>query len=72
MPEQPEVTAEADVVLISAPTAQVLLQPEATRPDRIPIHSLRVFVSAQDAFGNPTDAGEASVLVAPVLSGFTS
>jgi len=34
-----------------------------TRPDRIPIHSLRVFLSAQDAFGNPTDAGEASVLV---------
>ena len=63
LPEQPHVTAEADVVLISAPTAQVLLQPETTRPDRIPIHSLRVFLSTQDAFGNPTDAGEASVLV---------
>ena len=61
--EEPQVTAEADVVLISAPTTQVLLQPEATRPDDIPIHSLRVFLSAQDAFGNPTDAGEASVLV---------
>jgi hypothetical protein len=61
--EQPHVTAEADIVLISAPTAQVMLQPEATPPDSIPLHSLRVFLSTQDAFGNLTDAGEASVLV---------
>ena len=60
---QPGVVAEADVVLVSAPTAQVLLQPEATRPDATPLRSLRVFLSAHDAFGNPTDAGEASVVV---------
>jgi hypothetical protein len=60
---QPEVSAEADVVLGSAATAQVLLQPEATRPDGVPLRSLRVFLSSQDAFGNPTDVGEAAVLV---------
>ena len=60
---QSDVTAEADVVLVSAPTARVVLQPEATQPDTIPLRSLRVFLSAQDAFGNPTDAGEASVLI---------
>jgi len=60
---QPEVMAEADVVLVAAPTAQVLLQPEAAQPDIAPLRSLRVFLSAQDAFGNSTDAGEASVLV---------
>lgn len=60
---QPDVTAEADVVLSTAPTAQVVLQPEATQPEATPLRSLRVFLSAQDAFGNPTDAGEASVLV---------
>jgi hypothetical protein len=60
---QPEVSAEADVVLGSAATAQVLLQPEATRPDGVPLRRLRVFLSSQDAFGNPTDVGEAAVLV---------
>jgi len=60
---QPDVSAEADVVLGSAATAQVLLQPEATRPDSVPLRSLRVFLSSQDAFGNPTDVGEAAVLV---------
>ena len=60
---QPDVSAEADVVLGSAATAQVLLQPEATRPDGVPLRSLRVFLSSQDAFGNPTDVGEAVVLV---------
>ncbi|MGC9984823.1 MAG: hypothetical protein ABSF35_14490 [Polyangia bacterium] len=59
----PDVTAEADVVLVSAPTAQVLLQPEVTQPESAPLRSLRVFLSAQDAFGNLTDAGEASLLV---------
>jgi len=60
---QPDVTAEADLVLISAPTAQVILQPETPRPQATPRHSVRVFLSAQDAFGNPTDVGEAAVLV---------
>ena len=60
---QPDVSAEADVVLGSAATAQVLLQPETTRPDSVPLRSLRVFLSSQDAFGNPTDVGEAAVLV---------
>jgi hypothetical protein len=60
---QPDVSAEADVVLSSAATAQVLLQPEATRLDGVPLRSLRVFLSSQDAFGNPTDVGEAVVLV---------
>jgi hypothetical protein len=60
---EPDVTAEADVVLVSAPTAKITFQPEAARPDTIPLGSLRVFLTTQDAFGNPTDAGEASVLV---------
>jgi hypothetical protein len=60
---QPEVTAEADLVLVSAPTAQVLLQPETDRPQELPLRSLRVFLSAQDAFGNPTDVGEAAALI---------
>jgi hypothetical protein len=60
---QPELSAEADLVLISAPTAQVMLQTETTRPDTVPLGSLRVFLSGQDAFGNPTDVGEAAVLV---------
>jgi hypothetical protein len=60
---QPEVSAEADVVLGSAATDQVLLQPEATRPEDLPLRSLRVFLSSQDGFGNPTDPGEAAVLV---------
>ena len=60
---QPDVSAETDIVLVSAPTAQVLLQAETTRPDTVPLRSLRVFLSGQDAFGNPTDVGEAAVLV---------
>jgi hypothetical protein len=60
---QPDVAAEADLVLVPAPTAQVLLQPEAIEPEATPLRSLRVFLSSQDAFGNATDAGEASVLV---------
>jgi len=60
---QPDVSADADVVLGSAATDQVLLQPEATRPESLPLHSLRVFLSSQDGFGNPTDPGEAAVLV---------
>jgi hypothetical protein len=60
---QPDVTAEADVVLISAPTAHLLLQVEATRSQAAAPPSLHVFLSAQDAFGNPTDVGEAAVLV---------
>ena len=60
---QPDVSAEADVVLISAPTAHVTLLAEATHPDSVPLRSLRVFLSGQDAFGNPTDVGEAAVLV---------
>jgi hypothetical protein len=59
----PDVTAEADIVLVSAPTSQVVLQPEVTPPDIAPLRSLRVFLSAQDVFGNSTDAGEASLLV---------
>jgi hypothetical protein len=60
---QPDVTAEADVVLGSAATDEILLQPESTRPESLPLRSLRVFLSSQDAFGNPTDVGEAAVLV---------
>ena len=60
---EPDVTAEADVVLISAPTAHLMLQAEAVPSQAAPTRSLRVFLSAQDAFGNPTDAGEAAVLV---------
>ncbi len=60
---QPEVSAEADVVLLSAPTAHVLLRAETTQPGSVPLRSLRVFLSGQDSFGNPTDVGEAAVLV---------
>lgn len=60
---QPDVSAEADLVLGSAATDQVLLQTETARPEDIPLRSLRVFLSSQDAFGNPTDPGEAAVLV---------
>jgi hypothetical protein len=60
---QPEVGADADVVLVPAATSQILLEPEPIQPALNPPHSLQVFLSAQDAFGNPTDAGEASMLV---------
>ena len=60
---QPDVSAEADMVLGAAATDQLLLQPEAARPENLPLRSLRVFLSSQDAFGNPTDPGEAAVLV---------
>jgi len=60
---QPDVIAEADVVLGSAATDQVLLQAEATHPENLPLRSLRLFLSSQDAFGNSTDVGEAAVLV---------
>ncbi|HEX7598796.1 MAG TPA: hypothetical protein VF518_11320, partial [Polyangia bacterium] len=36
---------------------------EPVPPSPLPPHSLRLFLSAQDAFGNPTDAGEAAALI---------
>lgn len=47
--------------LVPAPAAGLSLVPEAPQFGRAP--SLRVFLGAQDAFGNSVDAGRAGVLV---------
>jgi hypothetical protein len=60
---QPDVSAETDIVLVPAATAQITLQPEPIPPSPSPPRSLRLFLSSQDAFGNPTDAGEAATLI---------
>jgi hypothetical protein len=60
--------------LVPGDAAGLILEPEAPHLDRKPTSSIRVFLGAEDAFGNFVDAGHASVLVdgkpAPVKSDF--
>lgn len=51
------------IALVPAPATGLTLEPEAPRLGRAPGASLRVFLGAEDAFGNPVDAGRAEVLV---------
>jgi hypothetical protein len=51
------------IPLVSAPATGLTFEPEASHLQRAPNASLRVFLGAEDAFGNPVDAGRAGVLV---------
>jgi hypothetical protein len=51
------------IALVSGAAAGLILEPEAPHLDRKPASSMRVFLGAEDAFGNLVDAGHASVLV---------
>lgn len=60
---QPSTGVVHDIVLVPAAPAQVVLAPDRTR---LPIgrdSSMRVYLSAQDRFGNPADAAPAAVFV---------
>jgi hypothetical protein len=51
------------IALVPGPAAGLLLEPEAPRVERKPSSTLRVYLGAEDAFGNPVDAGRAGVLI---------
>ena len=51
------------IALVPAAAAGLTLEPEASHLGRNPEASLRVFLGAEDAFGNPVDAGRADILV---------
>jgi hypothetical protein len=51
------------IALVPAPATGLTLEPEADHLGRAPGASMRVFLGAEDAFGNPVDAGRADVLV---------
>jgi len=51
------------IALVPAPATGLTLEPEAPYLGRAPGASLRVFLGAEDVFGNPVDAGRAEVLV---------
>jgi hypothetical protein len=51
------------IPLAPAPAAGLTLEPEAPHLGRTPGAAVRVFLGAEDVFGNPVDAGRADVLV---------
>lgn len=51
------------IALVPGPATGLLIEPEAPRLDRKLQPLMRVFLGAEDAFGNPVDAGHAGVLV---------
>ena len=51
------------IALVPAPATGLTLEPEAPHLGRTPGSSLRVFLGAEDVFGNLVDAGRAEVLV---------
>jgi hypothetical protein len=51
------------IPLVPAPAIGLTLEPEAPHLGRTPGASLRVFLGAEDVYGNPVDAGRADVLV---------
>jgi len=53
----------ARVGLLPGEAVGLILEPEAPHLERKPSSSMRVFLGAQDAYGNPVDAGQAGVLV---------
>ncbi len=60
---QPEINEEVDLILVPAPTSQLILEREPLPPEPGPLRSLRLVLSTKDVFGNPTDPGDASTLV---------
>lgn len=60
---QPEINEEVDLVLVPAPTSQIVLEREPLPSEPQPPRSLRLFLSSKDAYGNATDPGDASTLV---------
>jgi hypothetical protein len=59
---EPEVIASAELPVTPGPPQRLVLRPD--RP-RLPLgngSSMRVYLAAEDSFGNPTDPGEATVL----------
>jgi hypothetical protein len=65
---EPNTATAADIGLQPATAAQISLEPDASRLSTSPDASLRVFLAAQDAFGNRLDPGPAAVLVDNVPS----
>jgi hypothetical protein len=61
--DQSKTRVATRITLVPAPAAGLTLEPEAAHLARTPEASLRVFLGAEDAFGNPVDAGRADVLV---------
>ena len=51
------------IALVPSGAAGLVLEPESSRLGRDPASAMRVFIGAEDAFGNPVDAGRAGVLV---------
>lgn len=51
------------IALVAAQAAGLSLEPEAAHLGRKTGSSLRIFLGAEDAFGNPVDAARASILV---------
>jgi hypothetical protein len=51
------------IALVPAPATGLTLEPEAPYLGRTPGAAMRVFLGAEDVFGNPVDAGRAEVLV---------
>jgi len=61
--EQSTTRIATRIALLPGPAADLVLEPEAPHLDRKPASSMRVYLGADDAFGNPVDAGRANVLV---------
>ncbi len=51
------------IALVPAPATGLTLEPEAPYLGRTPGAAMRIFLGAEDVFGNPVDAGRAEVLV---------
>ncbi len=60
---EPGTLTGADAGLHPTPAAEISLEPDAPRLSTSPDASVRVFLEAQDAFGNRLDPGPAAVLV---------
>lgn len=60
---EPATKMVADVPLVAARPAKVMLRPDRSRLTIGAGSAMRVYLSAQDAFGNATDAGDTLVLV---------
>lgn len=60
---EPEQVATAEVRVTAGPARRLVLRPDRPRLPLRPGASMRVYLSAEDRFGNPTDASAAAVLV---------
>jgi hypothetical protein len=61
--DEPRVAARADVPVAAGPPSHLGLRPDRTRLPLGDGSSMRVYLTAEDAFGNPTDPAAATVLV---------